>query len=106
MYLISLPGDFVPEDHGWIVRNPVVPHQQRESAMRELHCFGFVSTNYVRPAPGSEFPAGLVICGYDSQAQQYKCMYNPPSECQEKKYTPALLRAEIRDGVGQSEGSS
>lgn len=106
MYLLRLPGDFVPENHGWVVRNPLVPHQQLQSAMRELHTFGFVSTNYTRPTAGCEFPAGLVVTGYDAGANQYLCMYNPPSECREEKVTASLLCTEILAGVGQSDVSA
>ncbi|MEV7902140.1 hypothetical protein [Streptomyces anulatus] len=106
MYLLRLPESFVPEDHGWVARNVVVPHQQLQSAMRELHRFGFVSTNYVRTKAGSDDIAGLVITGYDSEARQYLCMYNPPFECRDTKVTVALLIAEIREGVGQSDVSA
>lgn len=106
MYALRLPGTFVPEEHGWTVRNPVVPHQQLQMAMYELHRFGFVSANYVRPEPGSEALAGLVLSGYDRETAQYLCLYNPPSECRERNFTAAVLLAEIRDGVGHSEVSA
>ncbi|MFE4527133.1 hypothetical protein ACFRMO_08035 [Streptomyces anulatus] len=105
MYLLRLPESFVPEDHAWVVRNPVVPHQQLQSAMRELHRFGFVSTNYVRTEAGSDDVAGLVITGFDSGARQYLCMYNPPFECRDRKVSGALLITEILGGVGQSDVS-
>lgn len=105
MYLLRLPGDFVPEEYGWEVRNPMVPHQQLQAAMYELHRFGFVSTHYVRAEAGHDYPAGLAITGYDSKARQYLCMYNPPSGCGEREVTAAQMWDEVRFGVGHSVGS-
>lgn len=105
MYLLRLPGDFEPETCGWVVRNPIVPHQQLQAAMAELHRWGFVSTHYIRPQEGSEFPAGLAVTGYDPAAGQYLCMYNPPSEWRDRKVTAAQLWEEIRTPVGHSEVS-
>ncbi|MGW3153745.1 hypothetical protein [Streptomyces sp. NPDC001089] len=102
MYLLRLPGDFVPEDHGWSLRNPIVPHQQLQAAMAELHRWGFVSRHYVRPADGSEFPASLAVTGYDSTTREYLCMYLPPSGCREREVTAAQMWDEIRGGVGRT----
>jgi hypothetical protein len=105
MYLLRLPEDFVPEEYGWEVRNPIVPHQQLQAAMYELHRYGYVSTFYVRSEPDSDLSASLAFTGYDAVRREYRCMYCPPSERSDREVTAAQLREEIRGYVGHSDGS-
>ncbi|MFC9505437.1 hypothetical protein [Streptomyces sp. NPDC057002] len=106
MYQLRFPKGFRrPEEYGWQVTNPIVPHQRLQAAMQELHRFGFVSTQFTRWQIPFRFPAGLVFMGYDSDTDQYYGMYTPPFECRERKVTRLEIWEEIRSGVGSSEGS-
>ena len=106
MYAIYFPRGLVPEEHGWQVVNPIVPHQQLDAAMQELRTFGFVSTHFKRFTIPWAYPAGLVFTGYDAGRGQYYGLYNPPFECRDRKVTRADIWREILSGVVQPEGSA
>ncbi|MEU1552174.1 hypothetical protein ABZ517_05555 [Streptomyces scabiei] len=105
MFQLAIPDTFRPEDYGWEVSNPIVPHQQREAAMQELHRFGYVSTTFKRWQIPFAFPAVLSLAGYDSGRRLYRVFYMPPYECHDQDFTLGQILREIRCGAGWPEGS-
>lgn len=105
MLVVPVPENFRPEDYGWEVSNPIVPHQQLASAMQELHHFGFVSTQYSRWQIPFRFPAVLTIADYDADTRQYKACYMPPFEWHTEKVSRPQILEEIRWGIGSTSGS-
>ncbi|WP_369042263.1 hypothetical protein [Streptomyces sp. Midd1] len=98
MMMLRFPRGFVPEEHGWRVTNPVVPHQQREMAMYELHRFGFVSTHYMRWHLPYRTPATLAVMGYRAESDQFWGMYGPPFERPDEEVTMGRVVDEILHG--------
>ncbi len=98
--MLAFPRDFEPEDHGWIIVEPVVPHQRLQAAMQELHRFGFVSTHWQRWEAPYVSPAGLVRVGYDKERDCFYGMYMPPFERDRNSFTLPEFHREMRLGVG------
>jgi hypothetical protein len=107
MYDLGMPADFRPEDHGWEVRNPVVPHQQHEMDMYALNHWGFVPTFYLRTEIPFVTPAALVVIDRDKASGRWHVLYNPPVTDMERTPAGGEIRREIREGyaaVGASPG--
>lgn len=100
MFQLAVSEPFRPEDYGWEVSNPIVPQQQLQAAMQELHRFGFVSTQYKRWQIPFSFPAVLTVAGYDAGQRLYRLFYMPPFECADKEFTRGEILREIRYGTG------
>lgn len=105
MFQLAVPEPFQPEDYGWEVSNPIVPQQQLQAAMQELHRYGFVSTQYKRWQIPFSYPAVLTVAGYDSGRRLYRLYYMPPFECPDKEFTQGEILREIRCGTGWWEDS-
>lgn len=105
MFQLAVPEPFRPEDYGWEVSNPIVPQQQLQAAMQELHRYGFVSTQYKRWQIPFSFPAVLTVAGYDPSRRLYRLFYMPPFECPDEEVTREEILREIQYGTGWREDS-
>lgn len=101
--LFTFPRGFVPEEYGWQVANPIIPRQQHEVAMFELHQFGFVSTHFLRWHIPFREPFLLVVAGYHSATDRYWGMYERPFEWGGGRVTVARVNHEIMHGPGSPE---
>ncbi|MFH9731840.1 hypothetical protein [Streptomyces sp. NPDC017260] len=105
MFTLVASDDFRPEEYGWEVSNPVVPSQQLQAAMQELHRFGFVSTQYARWQVPYAMRFVLTVAGYSPERRMYRLFYMRPFECPGEEITRGVLWDEIRWGYGRPGGS-
>ncbi|MGW1180174.1 hypothetical protein [Streptomyces drozdowiczii] len=98
--MMLFPDDFEPEEHGWHVAEPYVPHQRLANALWELRRFGFVQTHWLRWEIPYRSPAGLVRCGYDTRRRRFYGMYMPPFERDRYRSSVAQIHREMRFGTG------
>lgn len=103
MMILKFPKGFVPEQHGWQVTHPMIPHQQHEMAMYELHRFGFVSTHFIRWSIPFQLPFTLVFMGYKADTGCYWGMYGRPFEWPDGEVTKAQVIEEILNGPSSPE---